>query len=181
MKPPVSLRRRAEQPIPTARQTLVRMIPGCAVLMFGIPGAALALPADAAQDDRMPWALLITTAALLLSVIVHRVIRASRPRQDIEVDGAQRRRALAAASQTGEVPTDPAVRVTTGVAACQNIEGFAMMVTALVGTLIGAMVRPELEGWFVWGPMLVGSIAAAFRLRSSIAYLHALRLAPQAN
>lgn len=111
MKPAVSLRRRAEQPIPTARQAIVRMIPSSAVLMFGIPGAALALPADAAQDDRMPWALLITTAALLLAVIVHLVFRAPRrPRQGIVVDRAQRRRALAAASQTGEVPTDPAVR-----------------------------------------------------------------------
>lgn len=156
------------------------MIPSSAVLMFGIPGAALALPADAAQDDRMPWALLITTAALLLAVIVHLVFRAPRrPRQGIVVYRAQRRRALAAASQTGEVPTDPAVRATTGVAACQNVEGFVMMVAALVGILVGAVLRLELEGWLVWGPVLVGSIAAALRLRSSIAYPHALRLTPQ--
>lgn len=157
------------------------MIPSSAVLMFGIPGAALALPADAAQDDRMPWAFLITTAALLLAVIVHLVCRGPRPRQGIVVDRTQRRRALAAPSQTGEVPTDPAVRATTGVAACQNVEGFVTMVAALVGILVGAVLRPELEGWLVWGPVLVGSIAAALRLRSSIAYLHALRLTPQPN
>ncbi|WP_188806229.1 hypothetical protein [Citricoccus zhacaiensis] len=160
--------------MPSARRTFVRVLPSCAVLVFGAPIAALALPSDAAQDDRTPWALLVYLCVIVLTVIVHYLTRAPRPRQDPEVDTAQRRRALVAAAETGAVPTDPAVRRTTGVFACERIEIFAVMVSAVVGVLAGSLARPELDWWFIWGPVLVGALASGFRLRSGLSYLRAL-------
>jgi len=178
---PRRARRGAEQPVPTARQTLVRMLPTCAVLVFGSPIAALVIQGDVGQDDRSSWAPLLYLSVAILTLIVYRFTRAPRPPQNVEVDGYQRRRALIAASQIGDVPTDPAVRKSTGVLACERIEWFVMMVVALVGVIAGMIVYPA-PGWgVVWGPLLVGSIVGAFRLRSSLTYLRALHLAPQAN
>jgi hypothetical protein len=167
--------------VPSVRQTFVRMLPTCAVLVFGIPIAALVIQTGAGQDDRSSWTPLLYLSVVALMLIVYRITRAPRPRQDIEVEGAQRRRALTAASQIGEVSTDPAVRKSTGVLACERIEIFALMVAVLIGVIAGIVVHP-VPGWgVVWGPALVVGIAGAFHLRSSIAYLRALRLAPQTN
>lgn len=181
MEQPAAHRRDAELPVPAVRQTFVRILPTCAVLVFGIPIAALVIQTGAGQDDRSSWTPLVYLSVVALMLIVYRVTRAPRPRPDIEVDRAQRRRALTAASQVGEVPTDPAVRRTTGVLACERIEVFTIMVAVLIGVIAGIVIHP-VPGWgILWGPALVVGIAGAFYLRSSIAYLRALRLAPQAN
>ncbi|MFW3385325.1 UNVERIFIED_CONTAM: hypothetical protein RF648_04935 [Kocuria sp. CPCC 205274] len=162
--------------IPTAGQVIVRALPACAVAIISIPFLAYFLPPNAAEQ-RTPWLLLILLATIGLAGIVYHSTKAPRPRADERVLQAQWKRAFASAAASGSLPPHADVRVAAGVAACNVIEGFMLMASALLGTLICAFIRPELS-WWDGGVivLLTMAVISAFRLRGGWAYLNVLRV-----
>ncbi|WP_144836738.1 hypothetical protein [Kocuria rosea] len=165
--------------IPTARQTVVRTLPACAVAIIGIPLLAWFTPRDT-SELRTPWELLIVLAALGLFPLIHRLTRAPRPRID-DVGRAQWKRALASAARTRSLPSNPQVRTATGVIACTSIEAFMMVTAILLGTLLGEIVRPEFSWSLPVGGAMALAIGFAFRLRSSWSYLSVLHAEAQGS
>lgn len=180
MEHPADNQHGTEPAVPTRGRALARTLPACTVAAIGIPLTTGALPV--AVGSRTPWALLIILAALVLMPIVHHLTQAPRPRPDKKIDAAQRKTALDLAARTGVLPADPTVRSAAGVAACATIERFTMMVTFLLGTLVGGFIRPDLAGWWLGvGAALGGLIGYGFRLRCSWSYLQALHHASESD
>lgn len=166
----------ADALIPTAGQVIVRVLPACAVAIISIPFLAFFLPPDA-SEQRTPWLLLILLATLGVAGIVYHFTKAPRPRADERVLQAQWKRAFASAATSGSLPSHPDVRVAAGVAACNVIEGFMLMVSTLLGILLCAFIRPELS-WWDGGVIVLLAMAvfSAFRLRGGWAYLNVLHV-----
>lgn len=159
--------------IPTAGQAITRTLPACAVAVIGFPLFASFLPLDAAEQ-RVPWELLVLFAVLGLIGIIHHLTKAPRPRPDKKILRAQWKRAFSSAVTSKSLPSHPDVRIAAGVAACNVIEGFMVMVTALLGMLVYEFVRPELSWLVPSSGLLGGVIICALRLRRSWTFLHVL-------
>lgn len=155
---------------PTVGQVAVRSIPAVLVAVVGPALMAVALPAGTGDG----WWFLAVFSLFALAGLVQYLVQPSQPRLDKRVSQERWKWALSSVTKTRAVPVDPGVRANAAAVACTEIQMFVVLISFILGVVLGMLIRPEAPWSSFLGAPIGMTLVSAFRLRRSLTYLKVL-------
>ncbi|MGQ1838624.1 hypothetical protein ACT4S2_09210 [Kocuria turfanensis] len=155
---------------PTVGQMAVRSIPTVLVAVAGPPLVAVVMPGGAGDG----WWFLAVFSLFVLAGLVQYLVQPSQPRLDKGVSQERWKWALSSVTKTRAVPVDPGVRANAAAVACTEIQMFVVLISFILGVVLGLLIRPEAPWSSFLGAPIGMALVSAFRLRRSLTYLKVL-------
>lgn len=156
--------------VSTVGQVAVRSIPAVLVAVAGPPMVAVVLPGGTGDG----WWFLAVFSLFALAGLVQYLVQPSQSRLDKRVSQERWKWALSSVTKTRAVPVDPGVRTTAAAVACTEIQMFVVLISFILGVVLGMLIRPEAPWSSFLGAPIGMALVSAFRLRRSLIYLTVL-------
>ncbi|MFF0991590.1 hypothetical protein ACFYE1_17210 [Kocuria sp. CPCC 205315] len=162
---------------PTVGQMAVRSIPTVLVAVAGPPLVAVILPGGTGDG----WWFLAVFSLFAVAGLVQYLVQPSQPRLDKRVSQERWKWALSSVTTTRAVPVDPGVRANAAAVACTEIQMFVVLISFILGVVLGLLIRPEAPWLSFLGAPIGMALVSAFRLRRSLTYLKVLHTQAQTD
>jgi hypothetical protein len=162
---------------PTVGQMAVRSMPAVLIAVAGPPLVAVVLPSGTGDG----WWFLAVFSLFALTGLVQYLVQPSQPRLDKGVSQERWKWALSSVTKTRAVPVDPGVRANAAAVACTEIQMFVVLISFIVGVVLGMLIRPEAPWSSFLGAPIGMALVAAFRLRRSLTYVKLLHTQVQVD